>query len=85
MQTQSDSSEKQGTTPSVERRSSTEVSNSEPGAEDDAVRNTAVLTADEEHPHGARPAAIVVSLMLCMFLVALDNVSHLFRRGLPHF
>ncbi|KAJ4859019.1 major facilitator superfamily domain-containing protein [Trichoderma breve] len=73
MQTQSDSSEKQGTTPSVERRSSTEVSNSEPGAEDDAVRNTAVLTADEEHPHGARLAAIVVSLMLCMFLVALDN------------
>lgn len=32
-------------------------------------------TATEEYPHGARFAALVVSLLLSMFLVALDNVS----------
>lgn len=32
-------------------------------------------TVTDEYPHGARLAAIVISLMLGMFLVALDNVS----------
>lgn len=32
-------------------------------------------SATEEYPHGARLAALVVSLLLSMFLVALDNVS----------
>jgi hypothetical protein len=32
--------------------------------------------AADEYPHGARLAAIVMSLMLGMFLVALDNVSY---------
>jgi hypothetical protein len=35
--------------------------------------------ADDEYPHGARLAALVISLMLGMFLVALDNVSSPFR------
>jgi hypothetical protein len=32
----------------------------------------------DEHPHGARLAVIIISLMLGMFLVALDNVSYRF-------
>ena len=36
---------------------------------------TSATDATEEYPHGARLAAIVFSLMLAMFLVALDNVS----------
>ena len=31
--------------------------------------------APDEYPHGPRLAALIVSLLLSMFLVALDNVS----------
>ena len=34
-----------------------------------------VKTTTEEYPHGGRLAVLVVSLLLSMFLVALDNVS----------
>lgn len=41
----------------------------------DITSQDAMASATEEYPHGARLAAIVFSLMLAMFLVALDNVS----------
>lgn len=50
-------------------------------SESDAVKNEmleAGAPGIDEYPHGARLTAIVVSLMLGMFLVALDNVSHIF-------
>lgn len=62
--------------------SSTLVLGSESGgihvANDDAKAH-----ATDEYPHGARLAAVVLSLMLGMFLVALDNVSPPFRDA-PH-
>lgn len=39
--------------------------------------------ATDDYPHGARLAAVVLSLMLGMFLVALDNLSPPFR-DVPH-
>ena len=36
-----------------------------------------ITTAEDEFPHGARFVAIVVSLLLGMFLVSLDNVSYM--------
>lgn len=41
----------------------------------DIISQDAMTIATEEYPYGARLAAIVFSLMLAMFLVALDNVS----------
>lgn len=37
----------------------------------------------QEYPYGTRLAVIVISLMLAMFLVALDNVSHVSCHVLP--
>lgn len=41
----------------------------------DIISQDAMTIATEEYPYGARLAAIVFSLMLAMFLVALDNVG----------
>lgn len=38
-------------------------------------KTSPVADVDDDYPHGARLAIIVLSLMLGMFLVALDNVS----------
>ncbi|KAJ5871570.1 uncharacterized protein N7529_003923 [Penicillium soppii] len=48
------------------------VSSSERSGMDVANRNSKAHAIDE-YPHGARLAAVVISLMLGMFLVALDN------------
>ncbi|KAL4883823.1 major facilitator superfamily-domain-containing protein [Aspergillus karnatakaensis] len=64
--------EKQPTTEDSPRYSSTIATSSEPsvaeikGSQEDT-------TAEDEYPHGTRLVAIVASLMLGMFLVALDN------------
>jgi hypothetical protein len=55
------------------KRSSTASKSKEDATELDPVADE--YPADE-YPHGARLAVIVLSLMLGMFLVALDNVSH---------
>ncbi|KAJ5144414.1 hypothetical protein N7476_004658 [Penicillium atrosanguineum] len=47
---------------------------SPPGGTVVTIRNENT-PADDEYPHGARMAAVVLSLMLGMLLVALDNVS----------
>lgn len=39
------------------------------------ISDKGVIAPDDKYAHGARLAAIVVSLMLGMFLVALDNVG----------
>jgi hypothetical protein len=57
------------------------VSSSERSGMDVANRNSKAHAIDE-YPHGARLAAVVISLMLGMFLVALDNVSFSFRDAL---
>ncbi|KAJ5533855.1 Major facilitator superfamily domain general substrate transporter [Penicillium freii] len=65
-------SEKQATPEDPPQTSSTLMSGSESGsihiANDDAKSH-----ATDDYPHGARLAAVVISLMLGMFLVALDN------------
>lgn len=33
--------------------------------------------APDDYPHGFRLVILVISLMLAMFLIALDNVSHI--------
>lgn len=75
-------SKKKVTAENPPQASSTLVSGSESGgihvANDDAKAH-----ATDEYPHGARLAAVVLSLMLGMFLVALDNVSPPFRDA-PH-
>lgn len=67
-------SEKQATAEDPPQTSSTLMSGSASGsihiANDDAKYH-----ATDDYPHGARLAAVVLSLMLGMFLVALDNVS----------
>jgi hypothetical protein len=75
-------SEKQTTAEDPPRRSCTLVSSSEQGGMDIANHDAKARAADE-YPHGARLAAVVFSLMLGMFLVALDNVSPPFRDA-PH-
>ena len=47
----------------------------------DITSQDAMTSATEEYPHGARLAAIVLSLMLAMFLIALDNVSPSLRHA----
>jgi hypothetical protein len=63
-------------------------SDMQPTARDSSERSSQMLESKEgaievdpvedEYPHGARLAVIVLSLMLGMFLVALDNVSNWF-------
>ena len=43
----------------------------------DTAVKTPDANIDEEYPGGARLAALIASLMLGMFLVALDNVRRL--------
>ena len=82
MDKQAINSEKQATAEDPPQTSSTLSSGSEPGsihlANDDAKAH-----ATDDYPHGARLAAVVLSLMLGMFLVALDNVSPPFHDA-PH-
>jgi hypothetical protein len=42
----------------------------------DLVNDKEEVAPDDKYAHGTRLAAIVVSLMLGMFLVALDNVDN---------
>jgi hypothetical protein len=51
---------------------SSERSSPMPESKEGAI---ALDPTDDGYPHGARLAVVVVSLMLGMFLVALDNVS----------
>lgn len=74
--------EKQATARDPPWRSSTLASSSEQGSMD-VANDGAKADAADEYPHGARLAAVVCSLMLGMFLVALDNVSPPFR-DTPH-
>jgi len=80
MATKSLHSEKQLDTEDSSQRSATMAATSEQKenaidtGEVDAKHPVAAI-----YPHGARLTAIVISLMLGMFLVALDNVSHLLR------
>jgi hypothetical protein len=58
------------------RSLSTLAATSEPKLSSPEVGNMEVETPNtDDYSHGAHLAAIVVSLMLGMFLVALDNVS----------
>jgi hypothetical protein len=41
----------------------------------DLVNDKEEIATDDKYAHGTRLAAIVVSLLLGMFLVALDNVG----------
>lgn len=77
MATEPIESEKQTATEGSPQISSTMVTMSGPGATKDG-NTEARIPVTEEYPHGARLAAIVISLMLGMFLVALDNVSYTF-------
>ena len=74
MDKQNADSEKQATAKDPSQRLCTLVSSSEQGGLDVAIHEAKPGAADE-YPHGARLAAVVFSLMLGMFLVALDNVS----------
>jgi hypothetical protein len=74
MDKQTIDSEQQAMAEDHPRRSCTLVASSERGDKDVANHDAKARAADE-YPHGARLAAIVFSLMLGMFLVALDNVS----------
>jgi hypothetical protein len=49
----------------------------------DANSHDEKAPVDDEYPHGIRLAAVVFSLMLGMFLVALDNVSSPFCDASP--
>jgi hypothetical protein len=49
----------------------------EPSSTKETTENEGFIV--EAYPTGPRLTAIVVSLMLGMFLVALDNVSHIFK------
>lgn len=52
------------------------MTSSEPKRDDIEVGNVNTESSTTvDYPHGVRLAAIVISLMLGMFLVALDNVS----------
>jgi hypothetical protein len=42
----------------------------------DLVNDKEEIATDDKYAHGTRLAAIVVSLLLGMFLVALDNVGN---------
>jgi len=42
----------------------------------EATNDETESSSADEYPHGARLTAIVVSLLLSMFLVALDNVGY---------
>ncbi|KAJ6010258.1 hypothetical protein N7499_004340 [Penicillium canescens] len=55
------------------RRSRTLLESSSEGGDMDVASHDAKAQAADEYPHGARLAAVVLSLMLGMFLVALDN------------
>ncbi|KAJ9656120.1 hypothetical protein H2198_005176 [Neophaeococcomyces mojaviensis] len=72
MATEPIDSEKQTTSEGSPQISSTTATMSGPGATEDG-NSEARIPVTEEYPHGARLAAIVISLMLGMFLVALDN------------
>ncbi|CAG8908672.1 unnamed protein product [Penicillium egyptiacum] len=72
MDRQTTDSEKQRAAEDPPRRSCTPMSSSERGGMDVANQDAKARVADE-YPHGARLAAVVFSLMLGMFLVALDN------------
>ncbi|KAL4864891.1 hypothetical protein BDV12DRAFT_188618 [Aspergillus spectabilis] len=65
-------SEKQPSTEDLPRDSSTMAAASESG-DADIKATDGIPPVTDEYPHGARLAVIVVSLMLGMFLVALDN------------
>ncbi|KAJ5958635.1 Major facilitator superfamily domain general substrate transporter [Penicillium vulpinum] len=65
-------SEKQATVEQPSRPSSTRVSGSDEGGMHVTDHDAKAHTTDE-YPHGARLAAVLCSLMLGMFLVALDN------------
>ena len=47
----------------------------------DLVNDKEKITTDDKYAHGTRLAAIIVSLLLGMFLVALDNVGYSRTRG----
>ncbi|KAJ6086429.1 hypothetical protein N7467_005343 [Penicillium canescens] len=72
MDKQTIDSEQQAMAEDHPQRSCTLVSSSERGDRDVANHDAKARAADE-YPHGARLAAVVFSLMLGMFLVALDN------------
>jgi hypothetical protein len=46
--------------------------------QDPSTANTGEENAEptDDYTHGAGLTSIVLSLMLCMFLISLDNVSH---------
>ena len=56
-------------------RSNGRAAMSNPGGEKDANSEERAPIADDGYLHGTRLAAIVISLILNMFLVALDNMS----------
>lgn len=64
-----------------EKQSTTETSPGQPSSVEMAGKETengaGKDSVAEEYPHGTRLAAIVASLLLGMFLVALDNVSQI--------
>lgn len=74
MEKQTIDSENQVTAEHPSRRSSTLVSSSD-RSDVDLANHDAKAGVTDEYPHGARLAAVMLSLMLGMFLVALDNVS----------
>lgn len=82
MDKQAINSEKQAMAEDPPQTSSTLVSGSESGGIH-VANDEAKADATDEYPHGARLAAVVLSLMLGMFLIALDNVSPPFRDA-PH-
>lgn len=74
MKKQTTNLEKQVLAEDPPRHSSTLVASPEQGGMEVANDNAKASVTDE-YPHGARLAAVVLSLMLGMFLIALDNVS----------
>ncbi|KXG50017.1 Major facilitator superfamily domain, general substrate transporter [Penicillium griseofulvum] len=72
MEKQTIDSENQVTAEHPSRRSSTLVSSSD-RSDVDLANHDAKAGVTDEYPHGARLAAVMLSLMLGMFLVALDN------------
>ena len=76
MAAQQTNSEKQSSTESPSSRSSIGARISEPEEGGTELRNAeGDALATDDYPHGSRLAAIFTSLMLAMFLVALDNVG----------
>jgi len=60
------------------QRSSSTVANAKSKEDTADVENTEMDShGADDYPHGARLTAIVISLLLSMFLVALDNVSYM--------